>query len=164
MEGRRELHYMNIDRSTLETMIRDIISEKLGQTSCKSHCDGIREVTKSGVMAVKLPKVEVTEGDRLDTGIAGDIVYTKDVFSLEESKRLGCGIMEMKHTTFAWTLNYDEIDYVIEGSLSIVINGERVTANAGELVLIPKGSKIKFSVPEYARFIYITYPADWNSQ
>ena len=154
---------MNVDRTTLESMIRDILVEKLsGVTGC--GIDAYRELTKSGVIAVKVPKVSVTEADRMDTGVPGDIVYTKDVFSLSESPRLGCGVMVMDHTTFDWTLNYDEIDYVIEGSLSILINGECATANAGELVLIPKGSKIKFSVPDHARFIYVTYPADWASQ
>lgn len=154
---------MNVDRTTLESMIRDILVEKLsGVTACGT--DTFRELTKSGVIAVKVPQVSVSEVDRMDTGVPGDIVYTKDVFSLSESPRLGCGVMVMDHTTFDWTLNYDEIDYVIEGSLSILINGECATANAGELVLIPKGSKIKFSVPNHARFIYVTYPADWASQ
>ena len=76
---------------------------------------------------------------------------------------MGCGIMEMSKTTFDWTLSYDEVDYVIEGTLSIIIDGDRVTANKGELILIPKGSKIKFSVDDYARFIYVTYPADWQN-
>ena len=153
---------MNVDRTTLESMIRDILVEKLSGTNCGTA--SYREVTKSGVIAVKVPKVSVSEADRMDTGVPGDIVYTKDLFSLSESPRLGCGVMEMSHTTFDWTLNYDEIDYVIEGTLSILINGECATANAGELVLIPKGSKIKFSVPDHARFIYVTYPADWASQ
>lgn len=154
---------MDIDRSTLETLIKQIIVEKLGAGSCK-HVDFSRQVTSSGVMSVKVPTVKVDESNRLDTGVASDIVYTKDLFTLQESPRLGCGVMEMKSTTFDWTLNYDEIDYVIEGSLSIIINGETVTANAGELILIPKGSSIKFSVPHYARFIYVTYPADWAGQ
>ncbi len=71
--------------------------------------------------------------------------------------------MEMDHTTFEWRLNYDEIDYVIEGSLTIIKNGKRVTAGPGELILIPKGSSIQFSVPEKARFLYVTYPAEWNA-
>lgn len=154
---------MDIDRSTLESLIKQIIVEKLSGTSC-NQVDFARKVTSSGVMSVKVPTVKVDESNRLDTGIPSDIVYTKDLFTLQESPRLGCGIMEMKATTFDWTLNYDEIDYVIEGSLSIIINGETVTANAGELILIPKGSSIKFSVPNYARFIYVTYPADWAGQ
>ena len=126
--------------------------------------DAKRDCTREGVIAVRVPEIKVAEEDRMDTGKPGDIVYTKDLFSLEESPRLGCGIMEMKDTTFDWTLNYDEIDYVIEGSLSIIINGKTVSAGPGELILIPKGSSIKFSVPNYARFIYVTYPADWASQ
>lgn len=150
---------MDIDQSRLESLIKQILVEKLeGCTSSN------RDVAPGGVMAVKLPNIKVTENDRMDTGTASDVVYTKDLFTLEESPRLGCGIMEMKSTTFDWTLNYDEIDYVIEGSLSIIINGKTVTANAGELILIPKGSSIKFSVPNYARFIYVTYPADWANQ
>ena len=154
---------MDMDQSTLENLIKQIIMEKLGSTACQ-HVDFVRQVTSSGVMSVKVPTVKVDESNRLDTGVPSDIVYTKDLFTLQESPRLGCGVMEMKSTTFDWTLNYDEIDYVIEGSLSIIINGETVTANAGELILIPKGSSIKFSVPNYARFIYVTYPADWAGQ
>ena len=154
---------MNVDRSTLENMIRDILVEKIGSSGGINNST-LRSMTKSGVIAVKVPNVKVTEENRMDTGVSGDIVYTKDLFSLSESPRLGCGVMEMRNTTFDWTLNYDEIDYVIEGSLSIIINGETVTANAGELILIPKGSSIQFSVPNYARFIYVTYPADWAAQ
>ena len=154
---------MDIDRSTLENLIKKIIVEKLSGANTHS-VDFSRQVTASGVMSVKVPTVKVNESNRLDTGVPSDIVYTKDLFTLQESPRLGCGVMEMKATTFDWTLNYDEIDYVIEGSLSIIINGETVTANAGELILTPKGSSIQFSVPNYARFIYVTYPADWAGQ
>ena len=78
--------------------------------------------------------------------------------------RLGCGIMEMERTTFPWTLGYDEIDYVISGKLTIQYGEQSVTAGPGELILIPKGSHIFFSVPDKARFLYVTYPADWQNQ
>lgn len=159
---------MDIDKSTLERLVRQIIEEKIGgtasQDSSGNEVDYMRNKDVSGVISVKLPTVRVSEKDRMDTGTASDIVYTKDLFTLEESPRLGCGVMEMKQTTFDWTLNYDEIDYVIDGHLDIVVGDSIVSADAGELILIPKGSKIKFSVPNYARFIYVTYPADWANQ
>ena len=31
-------------------------------------------------------------------------------------------------------------------------------------LLIPKGSEIHFSAPDYAKFLYFTYPADWQAQ
>lgn len=72
--------------------------------------------------------------------------------------------MEMENTTFPWTLNYDEMDYVIEGELSILIGGEKVTAGPGEVLYIPKGSSIQFSVSGRARFLYFVYPANWQEQ
>lgn len=152
----------NIDRSSLERIVRQVIEEKISG-KCQGT-DYIKEVGPNGVASVNLHTVKVSEADRLDTGRASDIVYTKDLFTLAESPRLGCGMMEMKQTTFDWTLNYDEIDYVIEGHLDIIIDGRKISADAGEIILIPKGSKIQFSVPNFARFIYVTYPADWANQ
>lgn len=138
-----------MDKDELKRMIREILNETdLGPA----------------VKAVKLPSLHVTEEDRLDTGNPADRVYTHDLFTLAESPRLGAGLMEMRRSMFAWTLTYDEIDYVIEGKLSILIDGHTVTAGPGEVILIPKGSSIEFSAPDYARFLYVTYPADWQNQ
>lgn len=143
------------NRKMIETLVRQIVTEQLMPT---------KQVDPSGVASIKLPEITVSEEDRLDTGNPNDIVYTKDLFSLEESPRLGCGLMVMKETTFDWTLDYDEIDYVISGKLDIIIDGRKVSASAGELILIPKNSKIQFSVTEEARFVYVTFPADWQNQ
>ena len=142
-----------MDKGTLEALVRQVLLEQLGGAQ-SAH----------GVKAVKVPQVRVTEADRMDTGNPRDRVYTHDLFTLQESPRLGAGLMEMEKTTFPWTLNYDEIDYVIEGELRILIGGQTVTAGPGEVVYIPKGSSIQFSVPEKARFLYFVYPADWQTQ
>ncbi|NSS94001.1 ethanolamine utilization protein EutQ [Enterococcus faecalis] len=144
-----------LNREMIETLVRQIVTEKLMPT---------KQVDPSGIMSIKLPEIDVTEDDRLDTGNPADIAYTKDLFSLEESPRLGCGLMVMKDTTFDWTLEYDEIDYIISGQLDILIDGRKISATAGEIILIPKSSKIQFSVTGDARFVYVTYPADWQSQ
>lgn len=153
---------MEINRESIEQMISQILAEKLGQEN-NNNAQGNRENT-GNIIKVGVPKIQVSERDRLDTGHSGDQVFTHDLFSLSESPRLGCGIMEMERTTFDWTLNYDEVDYVIEGALTVIKDGKSVTAGPGEIILIPKGSKIQFSVPQSARFIYVTYPADWADQ
>lgn len=165
---------MRSDKDYVEQMIIQVLKEKLEQhlgrcrqeanASCGMHPLGKLRDEADGVIQLEVSKIEVRPEDRLDTGCAKDKVYTRDLFSLSESPRLGCGIMEMEQTTFDWTLNYDEIDYVIEGSLTIIKNGRCVTAGPGEIILIPKGSVIQFSVPQKARFLYVTYPADWAEQ
>lgn len=137
-----------MDKRKLEEIIRQVLLEHLG----------------GGVQAVKVPALTVTEAHRMNTGNPGDKVYTRDLFTLEQSPRLGVGIMEMTDTTFPWTLNYDEMDYVVEGRLDILCNGQKVSAGPGELIHIPKGSEIQFSVTGHARFLYFVYPANWQNQ
>ena len=117
-----------------------------------------------GVRKIPVPELTVTEEHRMDTGRRGDRVWTRDLFTLEESPSLGCGLMVMEDTTFPWTLNYAEMDYVIEGRLTILINGQAVTAGPGEVLYIPHGSSIQFSVTGKARFLYFVYPANWAKQ
>ena len=139
-----------MDTKSLEALVRRIILETMGG----GH----------GVRAVKIPELRVTEADRMDTGNPAHRVYTRDLFTLQESPRLGAGLMEMTDTTFPWTLNYDEMDYVVSGRLDILINGDKISAGPGEVVYIPKGSSIQFSVTGHARFLYFVYPADWQNQ
>ena len=152
-----------INEQQLEQLIRQILSEQINQGTSKGK-DFVCHIDSSGVASVKVPTVRLDESNRLKTDKPSDRVYTKDLFTLNESPRLGCGMMEMHDTTFDWFLDYDEIDYVIEGRLSIIVDGRRITADKGEIVYIPKGTKIKFSVEGFARFMYVTYPADWASQ
>ena len=141
-----------MDKAALEALVRQIVMEKLGQMS---DCP---------VKKLPVPDLDVTEEHRMDTGNPRDRVWTRDLLTLEESPRLGCGLMVMERTTFPWTLNYDELDYVISGRLDILINGQKVSAGPGEVIYIPKGSSIQFSVEDKARFLYFVYPANWQEQ
>ena len=141
-----------MNRAAIEAIVREVIAQVMGGG------DGCP------VKKVAVPRLDVTEEHRMDTGNPRDRVWTRDLFTLKESPRLGCGLMVMEETTFPWTLNYDEIDYVIEGELRILIDGKCVTAGPGEIILIPKGSSIQFSVKDKARFLYFVYPANWQEQ
>ena len=136
-----------MDKSELRRIILEILREEAGGCPVKR---------------VDLPSVRCTEADRLDTGDPTHRVYTHDLFSLEESPRLGCGLMVMEDTTFPWTLTYDEMDYIVEGRLDVLTGGETVSAGPGEILHIPRGSEIQFSVQGRARFLYFVYPADWQ--
>ena len=115
------------------------------------------------VKKVEVPRLDVAEEHRMDTGNPADRVWTRDLFTLEEAPRLGCGLMVMERTTFPWTLTYDEMDYVIEGRLDILVDGQTVSAGPGEVLYIPKDTSIQFSVRDKARFLYFVYPANWQN-
>ena len=147
---------MDYNRTDIESLVRKILLEELaGKGSAKRVC-------KAGVASISLPSLDVRPEDRLDTGNPDHQVYTRDLLTLEESPRLGLGLMTMDKTTFPWHLDYDEVDYVIEGRLDVISGDEVMSAGPGEIIFIPKGSDIQFSVKDKARFIYVTYPADWQ--
>ena len=149
----------NLDADMIRTLVREVLTEQL----LKSE-DQTKMVDPSGILSIKLPQLDVSEEDRLDTGNPEHKVYCKDLVTLKESPRLGCGLMVMEDTTFDWLLEYDEVDYIIEGQLGVRIDGRTVSAGPGEILLILKGSAIQFSVTGKARFVYVTYPADWQKQ
>ena len=150
----------NIDPKALEGMVRKVLGEIIAEKSCCCE-DKTRHVDKSGIISIKLPQIKP---EPFSTGKPGDKAFLRDLASLEESPNLGFGVMELDHTSFDWTLKYDELCYVIEGRLEIIIGGRKSSADKGEIIYIPKGSSITFSAPDFARFLYVAYPADWANQ
>ena len=76
----------NLDKETLEKILRKVVQEELGRKvgGFEKHID------KSGVGVVKIPSVKP---ERFDTGNPNDKVFLTDVFTIEESGRLSCGVM-----------------------------------------------------------------------
>lgn len=146
----------DINIQMIESIVKKVIEEQMNQSQ-KQH----RVVDKSGVIGIKAEQIKP---EPFDTGKPGDKVFLTDLYSLDESPRLGAGIMEMEDTTFDWTLNYDEVDYVIDGTLEIIIDGRKIVGNKGDVILIPKNTKIQFSTPNFCRFMYVVYPANWAEQ
>ncbi|MDR3254397.1 MAG: cupin domain-containing protein [Synergistaceae bacterium] len=152
------------DKTNMEELVRAIVSQVLSGVG--EPLEGIRKDKDpaSGVAVVKRVSGIKMDPFPFDIGPAGKGVFLKDIFTLGESPRLGIGVMEMTKTSFPWTLRYDEVDYILEGALEIKVNGNVVTGNAGDVLYIPKNSSIEFSAPYYAKFVYVTYPADWSNQ
>jgi ethanolamine utilization protein EutQ len=90
-------------------------------------------------------------------------VHLKDVITSADRSPMSSGYMTLEKGEFPWTLTYDEIDIVLEGELVISRGRDSVRGSAGDVIFIPKGSSITFGTPNRVRFVYVTYPADWNS-
>ncbi len=89
-------------------------------------------------------------------------VRLKDVITSGNGSPMSSGYMALDKGEFHWTLTYDEIDIVLEGELVITRGTQVIKGNPGDTLYIPKGSEITFGTPSHVRFVYVTYPADWN--
>ena len=85
-----------------------------------------------------------------------------DVITARDGSPMTAGIMSWgRADSFPWSLDYDEVDLVLEGVLQITIDGRMLEGHAGDVFYIPKGSKILFGTPWRTKVFYVTYPADW---
>lgn len=88
-------------------------------------------------------------------------VRLADVITARDGAPMSAGFMTLHKGQFPWTLTYDEIEYVIEGELHIITDDGVTIGFPGDVIFIPKGSTIQFATPDWAKFLYITYPAAW---
>ena len=65
-----------------------------------------------------------------------------DVITGANGSPMAAGFMTWEKGSFPWTLNYDEIDFVVDGQLEIRKGSQVVVGNPGDVIHIPKGSEI----------------------
>lgn len=142
-----------------------------GVTACSPPAAGVSACSPPGVP----PPLKVVRGagvalDAFGAGLAapGTSVRLKDVVTSGDGAPMAAGYMTLDAPPagageFPWTLSYDEIDVVLEGELVITRGRQVVRGGPGDVIFIPKNSSITFGTPSHARFVYVAFPADWNS-
>ena len=77
------------------------------------------ESHKNGLKVVRGGTVKM---DVFDTGNPQAKAFFQELVSKEES-HISAGFLVIDHSEFDWELTYEEIDYVIEGTLTVTIDG-----------------------------------------
>jgi ethanolamine utilization protein EutQ len=111
--------------------------------------------------------IKLVKGSDVHLGVfpgagADKQVGIADVITSADGAPIAAGFMAWSQCFFPWTLDYDEIDLVLEGELHIRCNGQTFVGKAGDVFYIPKGSAIEFGTTTAVRFFYVTYPANWQ--
>lgn len=114
----------------------------------------------SGAVVVKGASVRL---GRFNGAGPGKHVGLLDVVTAKDGSPMAAGFMSWTHDdAFAWSLDYDEVDYVVAGELHVEIDGRTLRAVVGDVVYLPKGSRIVFGTPSQVTLFYVTYPANWS--
>jgi len=130
-----------------------------GQPSSSGRASASTSQPKVGIKLVK--GADVRLGDFAGAG-PGNKVGIADVITAADGAPIAAGFMAWHQCFFPWTLDYDEIDIVLEGELHIRCEGQTFVGKVGDVLFIPKGSAIEFGSPGAVRFFYVTYPANWQ--
>jgi ethanolamine utilization protein EutQ len=60
-----------------------------------------------------------------------------------------------------WTLQYDEVFYVLEGELAIESGGSVTRAGAGEILLIARGTTVTYRANAGTKAFFVLHPRNW---
>ncbi|WP_101698713.1 cupin domain-containing protein [Clostridium minihomine] len=145
-----ELIYRALKSLMEKGLLQDVIDAISGRKYAEDR-------DNSGLKVVRGDSVKL---DPFDTGNPNGNVQYQELVSKEESK-MSAGFLVIENSRFDWNLTYEEIDYVIEGTLNVTINGKTYTAKAGDVLFVPSGSQVVWGSPDKARIFYTTYPANW---
>lgn len=153
------------------------------QESCSSRGRGPQEVTREPTpeticpelvakivreVIASLPqyrptgivKEEDPSGLKLVRGSSVRREPVTEIFTAEESPSLCAGFMTLDKTSTRRNLTHEEIDYIVEGTLDITINGKTYRGKPGDVIYIPGDSSITFSSCEEVKLFFVTHPAN----
>ena len=137
----------------LETRVREVVAALLAKSYAPASSSPVRHITGRGLHLEPFP---------FDVGHPEMDIRVLDVVTGAHGSPVAGGIMSFRKGSFPWALNYDEIEYVIEGELHIGTSQGTVIGLPGDVLYVPKGTSITFGTPEWAKFFYVTYPAEWG--
>lgn len=109
------------------------------------------------------------------TPVRGDSVVVKPFQADHEGQQAGvskvitsreanltAGFMTFDHSELAWYANCDEINYVVDGEYVLRMEDREFHARAGDVLYIPRGTRLVFSSTGTAKVFYVAYPANWD--
>ena len=146
--------------------------EQIINKVCAAQKNTAVELVSSGLAVCPEPAssstgIKLVKGADVHLGVfpgagADKQVGIADVITAADGAPIAAGFMAWSQCFFPWTLDYDEIDLVLEGELHIRCKGQTYIGKSGDVLYIPKGSAIEFGTTSAVRFFYVTYPANWQ--
>lgn len=137
-----------LDKGLLQQMLECLKGNKLPYDA---------ECSENGFKVVRGKTVQM---DVFDTGNPEAKVHCQELVG-EKDSQMRAGILTIEKSKFNWELtDYEEINYVIDGTLTIEIDGKTYIANAGDVLFVPMGSKVVWGSPDKAKVFYTTFPQE----
>jgi len=79
------------------------------------------------------------------------------------SKTMGAGVATFDGCSIEWTVLYDEVIVVLEGTFRLVAGKETYSCTPGDVIWIPENTPLKYE-GDAAKVFYALDPADWRQR
>ncbi len=147
-----EMIYNALKKMTEQGLLNgflDNLSPALDAPYTAENANGFKLVRGGGI------KMEVLE---LDNPADNGKVQYQELIGADVDSAMNAGFMTVDQCTFPWDVEPQEIYYVVEGNMTVTVDGVPHTAYPGDCLFIQKGSKVTFSSGNTkAKVFYCTY-------
>lgn len=90
----------------------------------------------------------------------GDQAIIAETSGEADDTVLGTGFVRLDHASVPWTLQYDEVLLVLEGTLVVRSGGKEFELRPTDSIWLPEGTALVYEA-EHALVFYAIHPADW---
>ncbi len=146
-----------------------LLKQKLGKADTPELVDVVKRVVQARLSNIKSPAaqaandvekssalltwdgVSLIDGDQLLDECSGpDIpgkVLISDAIRCHEQSPLTATYMKWEKTSFSRTVEFPEINIILEGKLNIVMDGNTLSAKTGDLIYMAEGASVTYDSP-----------------
>lgn len=114
----------------------------------------VADIDSSGI---KIVRGKTVKFDVFDTGNSSDKVFYQEIINKDDGSSMNAGFITIEGCSFDWDVACEELYHVVEGTLTVGINGKVYTAKPGDSVFFPIGTKVAFGSPDKMKAFYATY-------
>ncbi|MGF7186865.1 ethanolamine utilization protein EutQ [Desulfitispora alkaliphila] len=132
---------LELNGDLVASIVEEVI-KRLGKCEKNSFT---KEVDASGLRLVKGDTVVAEEGET-------------EVINSQESAEMTSGLIKMTPGFAKKKLEFNEVNYVIKGKVSITIDGNTYFGKAGDVIYLPKNVEISISSQGDAEIFYVRHP------
>ncbi|AET70786.1 ethanolamine utilization protein [Desulfosporosinus orientis DSM 765] len=148
----------SIDPEMIFQVVKAVLSKGLLTSVPVSSLEQAFQTESDPLSGLKVVRGRTVKFKSLDTGNPNTQAAYRELISEDPSQRKA-GFLTIEKSSFEWELSHEEIEIVLEGSLSLNINGKIIHAHQGDVLFIPKNTKVTWNSQDYVKLFYAAYPA-----
>ncbi|MBS4030927.1 MAG: hypothetical protein KGZ63_05840 [Clostridiales bacterium] len=133
------------------TLVSLILQKVLEQLNISQACNPVIEADISGF---RLVHSNADNEAVCKESSNSDKVTNKDIITVRDG--IKAGFISINSTNYTRLLNCQEVNYVIEGNLEVIIGDKTFSCRAGDVLILPQDKELIFSSSDCVKMFYVT--------
>ncbi len=146
-----------IDANMIYNVLKVLADKGLLQGVLDSVVGNKPYVAEKDPCGLKIVRGNTVKYEALDTGNPSDKVFYQEIINKDDGCSMSAGFITIEDCKFDWECECEELYHIVDGTLTVTVDGKVYTAQPGDSVFFPKGAKVAFGSPNKMKAFYATY-------